>query len=48
LTNCTTAGEGGHDFIRPRIAQALGRMDDVFGSAQKDDDFQIRKLRSQF
>jgi hypothetical protein len=48
LTNCTTAGEGGDDFIRPRIAQALGRMDDVFGSAQKDDDFQIRKLRSQF
>ena len=41
-------GEGGDDFIRPRIAQALGRMDDVFGSAPKDDDFQIRKLRSQF
>jgi hypothetical protein len=49
LANCTTAGEGGDDFIRPRIAQALVRLGDVFGRAPKaDGDFQIRKSRSQF
>jgi hypothetical protein len=42
-------GEGSDDFTRPGIAQALGRLDDVFGSAPKaHDDLQIRKLCAQF
>ena len=40
-------GEGSDDFIRPGIAQALGRLGDVFGRAPEvDGNFQIRKLRA--
>ena len=40
-------GERGDDFIRLSIAQALGRLGDVFGRASEaDGNFQIRKLRA--